>query len=263
MGGLCFQKKAVDHRDGDGVHQVQIDAHSQFREKVHRLFATDLLSPSKRLVGVFNLLLKLLASGLKQKMTRFPLIIDQDRDDLLNLFNQFLFRFSQRELIADLIKIAHGLGTFAEQPPNREVDLLKRAEDPVDLSGLHKRREMKHDADPKASSDIGRASSEVAPTIMKGEIKIRLQSIIKRVGCIPRFFHVATRFHDLQPKVILFVDHHTEPLTRIDDHRTRAFAIRQFTTNQLSLDQKLTIELIKVFDRDVERVFKFVEGSNV
>ena len=75
---------------------------------------------------------------------------------------------AQRDLVADLVEIAHRLRAFAVQPANGQADLLQTAEDLFDLPGDHQGRQMQHDADAHPGADVGRAGGQIAELIVEG-----------------------------------------------------------------------------------------------
>ncbi len=60
--------------------------------------------------------------------------------------------------------------------------------------------------------------------------------------------------HDLDPKVILLVDHHAVLLTGIDGDRSGPIGIGNLTADQLAFDQELPINLGQLFDVDITDV---------
>ncbi len=75
---------------------------------------------------------------------------------------------AERDLVADLVEIALGLGAFAVEAADGEVDFLQAAEDFVDLPGDHQGRQVEHHADAKTGADIGGAGREVAEAVVVG-----------------------------------------------------------------------------------------------
>ncbi len=165
--------------------------------------------------------------------------------------------FSERPsglLVGDLIKIAHRLRAFAVQAANRETNFLQAAEDFVDLPREDERRQVHQYAHSHAGADIGRAGGEVAEAGMERVIdlfgiKSSMRSICSHAPCTsrPLCMHWMRRWSS-------FVDHQADALVWIDHDAACALRLGMFATDELALDQKLTVEAIEVADIDVKQL---------
>ncbi len=91
----------------------------------HGFFAGDLLGALQGPKRAADLVKQVMLVFGYQKVAGLSFVVDQNRDDVTNLFQEFLFAFSQRNLVADLEKVAHRLRAFAVQPADNQVDALQ------------------------------------------------------------------------------------------------------------------------------------------
>ncbi len=60
----------------------------------------------------------------------------------MTVVDQFQFTASQRDLVADLVKVPHKLRAFAIQATHGDIDFLQAAKDFFDLASDDQRRQM-------------------------------------------------------------------------------------------------------------------------
>ena len=63
-----------------------------------------------------------------QFVSNFSFVLDDVGDDVLESIDQLLFAFSQRDLVGDLVEVAHRLAAFTVEASNGEVDFLQRVD---------------------------------------------------------------------------------------------------------------------------------------
>lgn len=206
------------------------------------------------------MIVQIVAAFLDEKLTSFSLVLDQSRDDFADSFEDLFFALAEGHLIADLIQITHELGPFAEQSSHSHIDLGERAEHFIDLLGRDECREMEHHADAQAGPDIGGASGEVAQLFCEGVGKFALEDIVEIIHSLPCGLQVETALHDLQPKMVFFVDHDTESFLGVEDHCARSFGFAEFVADQLPFHQKLAIEITEFCNVDVFGLFSERKG---
>src|SRR5690606_24230314 len=130
-------------------------------KQVHRLFAADRLSAAEYSVSAAYAIIKILLAFTHEVLTRSPFVVDQHGHHIADLPQEFLFAAAERDLVADLVEVAHGLGTFAVKAPHRQADFLKTAEDLFDLTRDHQCGQVKHHAHPHPRAYVRRASGQV------------------------------------------------------------------------------------------------------
>ena len=91
VGRLCLNEQLIDGRYFDVANQTQIDTHPHARQQMHRFFAADGLSAAENAVGAADSIVQVLLAFADQVLASSPLVVDQDRDDVTDLSQQFLF----------------------------------------------------------------------------------------------------------------------------------------------------------------------------
>ena len=129
-------------------------------------------------------------------------------------------------LVGDLVEVAHRLAALAVQAADGQVDLVQRLEDLLDLLGQHQRRQVQHHADADAGADVRRAGGEVAELFAEGEADALLELVVDAVDLVPAFVERQPAAEDLDPQVVLLVDHQADGFLRADAHAARAVASR-------------------------------------
>ena len=168
----------------------------------------------------------------------------------------------KRDLVADLVKITHRLGTLAIKPTDCQADLVQAAKHLVDLPRHHQRGQVKHHADAHSGADVGRAGGQVSEGLVVSVGDLLFDQVVDPVDSIPGRFEVEPALHHLDPQVILFVDHQAEFLVAADGHRTRAAGLGQLAADQLPLDKELAVDRGKLFNIDVEQVVLIGKTGN-
>ncbi len=189
-----------------------------------------------------------------EEIAGFALVIDEHRHDVGNLFREFFFALAEGDLVADLVEIALGLRAFAVEAADGEVDFLQAAEDFVDLPGDHERWQMEHDAYSQTGADVGRAGGEIAEPVVVGVCNAGFDEVIELVDLLPGGPKIETALEDLNPQVVLFVNHHAHLLALIDEHRPSAFGVGMLAADELPFDQELTIDGFQRADIDVDQL---------
>jgi len=167
VGRLSVNEEFVDGRDLDVEDQAQVHPHSHFAKVVHSFFAADFLGSTEDAECSAHVVMQVLAAFVDQKLTSLALVIDESRYNLSDLGYQGNLGLTKRGLVADLIEVTHELRTFAEQAADCYVNLVESAKDLIDLFGGDQRRQMQHNANAQARSNIGWASGQVTETFVK------------------------------------------------------------------------------------------------
>ncbi len=223
VGGLSLHEEFIDGGNRYCLEQPHVYSHANLAQVMHGLFAADLFGRTKNAQGSTDMIVQIVPAFLDEKFTSFSFVFDQSRDDFADSFENLLFALAESHLVADLIQVTHELGTFAEQSTHGHIDFGERAEHFIDLLGRDQCRQMEHHADAQAGTYIGGASGQVAQLFCECVGQFALERIVEIVHSLPCGLQVETALHDLQPKVILFVDHDTEAFLGVEDHRTRPF----------------------------------------
>ena len=80
--------------------------------------------------------------------------------------------------------------------------------------------------------------------------------VVNGVGLLPGCVEIEPAIHNLNAEVIFFVDHQAEFFFGMDRDRPSAVTVGVLTTNQLSFDKKLTIDLRQQFQIDVADILQ-------
>ena len=161
MSGLCVNKQFVQGWDLDVSNQAEIDSHPDLAQVMHGLFAAYLLCRAQNAQRSTDVVMQVLFAFLNEKLAGAAFVFDQPRNDFLYFAHQCNFVPAQSRLIAHLVKVSHELGAFTKEATHRHIDLVQRTKNFVYLLSSHQGGQMKHDADSKPRSNIGRACSEV------------------------------------------------------------------------------------------------------
>ena len=78
--------------------------------------------------------------------------------------------------------------------------------------------------------------------------------VVQLVDLFPRGAEIEAAFENLDPQVVLFVDHHAHLLALIDDDGPGAFGIGVLAADELPLDQELPIDGFQCADIDVDQL---------
>ena len=146
------------------------------------------------------------------------------------------------------------LRAFAVQAADGEVDLLQAAEDLVDLPRDDQGRQVQHHAHAHAGADVRRAGGQVAEAVAEGVGDAGFDQVVELVDLLPGGAEVEPALHDLDPQVILFVDHHADLLARVDGHAAGALGLGMLAADELPLDQELAVDRFQRADVDVDQL---------
>ena len=72
--------------------------------------------------------------------------------------------------------------------------------------------------------------------------------------CSQAAAEVEAALEDLDPQVILFVDHHADLLARIDDDAAGALGVGMLAADELPLDEELPVDGFQRADVDVDQL---------
>ena len=108
--------------------------------------------------------------------------------DVADLLDQLRFAPAERDLVADLVEVAHRLRAFAVQAADGQADLLQAAEDLVDLPRDHQRRQVQHHAHAHAGADVGGAGGQIAELVVEGVGDLVLDQVVDAVDLLPGGF---------------------------------------------------------------------------
>src|SRR5262245_5151366 len=100
---------------------------------MQRLFARDGLGRAQYAIGSTHAIVQVLAAFFDEKRPRLTLVIDDDRNHFADLLDQVELAAAERDLVADLVKVAHRLRAFAIEPADGKAHLLQAAKDLFDL----------------------------------------------------------------------------------------------------------------------------------
>ena len=125
------------------------------------------------------------------------LVVDDHRHDVADLLDQVLLAAAERDLVADLVEIAHRLRAFAVQAADGQADLLQAAEDLVDLPGDDQGGQVQHHAHAHAGADVGRAGGQVAEPLVEGVGHLLLDQVVDAVDLLPGALQVQPALHHL------------------------------------------------------------------
>ena len=179
-------------------------------------------------------------------------------DDRLDHFGQTIddvfFFFTERGLIRNLKKIAHGLGAFAVKATHREPDFADCLDDLVDQLAQDKPRQMQHRRSTHAGPDVGRASGQISKSRIEGEVEFAFKRRINLIDELKCLFQLKTRTNGLHPEMIFLVDHYAERLPPIHHHRAARALRGMLTTDQVALDQHLLVQRRQILQAFGKRV---------
>ena len=100
-----------------------------------------------------------------QRLAHVALELDDLGDVIPDRTQDVLFGLAQRDLIRDLVEVAHCLAPFAVESTNGQADFLQAAKHLVDLPRDHQRRQVQHHAHPHAGAHIRRTGRQIAELI--------------------------------------------------------------------------------------------------
>ena len=221
---------------------------------MHRLLGSDRLGGAEDAVGAAHAVVQVLVAFLDEELPRLALVVDNHRHDVAHLADQLGLGPPERDLVADLIEVAHRLRAFAVQAADRQTDLLQAAEDLVDLPGDDQRGQVQHHAHAHARAHVGRAGGEIAEPFVEGVGHLLLDQVVDAVDLFPDAAQVQAALHHLDPQVVLLVDHQAELLAAVDGHGAGALALGVLAADQVPLDEKLTIDLFQPRQVDVQQL---------
>ena len=76
---------------------------------MHRLLRADGLGGAEDAVGAAHAVVKVLVTLADEEVAGLALVVDDHRHDVADLLDQVLLAAAQRDLVADLVEIAHRL----------------------------------------------------------------------------------------------------------------------------------------------------------
>ena len=229
-----------------------MDAQANSREQFHGLFGGDHGRAAQGADCPGDAVVFGLASLLQQHRAGVALVLQNHRDHFADLDEQARLRLAERHLIADLVEVAAGPAAFSVQPADDEVDLLQGLENFLDLLGDTEGREVEHHAGAHAGADVRGASGEEAESVVEGVGQSGFEVVVDRVDLLPSFVERQPRAHDLDAKMILFVDHDADRLAGVEGHAARPFeGVGEFAADELPLDEEEPVERHEAHDAEV------------
>ena len=210
-------------------------------------------------VGPADLVVQVLVAFADQEIAGPPLVVDQHRHDVADLLDQVGLALAQRDLVADLVEIAHGLRALAVQAADGQADFLQAAEDLVDLPRDHQGRQVQHHAHAHAGAHVRGAGGQIAQLGMEGERHLVGDQRVDAVDLLPGVLQIEPAVHHLDPQVVFLVDHQADLLAAVDGHAAGPFALGVLAADQLPLDQELAVDALELVDVDVLQLARLLD----
>ena len=262
MGRLDMQKEIVDFVNGNIALELHVPAEPCARKKPHRLFGSDTPGARKDAQRPITAVQKRFATVLQKKITCPALILNHAGNNIAEPLHQIVLRNTERRLVADLVKITERPRPFPVNPPDRQIDLLDPAKDPLHFPGFENRRQMQHDADANTGSEIRRAGGQIAEPLVKGERQLMFQRIVEPIDPIPNRRKTEPGGHRLNPQMVLLVDHDAEILVAVDQNGPRLIVLDKFTADQLAFEEILPIRRLQLVHFEKEKRIRIEDFIN-
>ena len=146
MRRLRVNEQFVHRRHFNAGNKSQVDPHPHARKQVHGLFGCNCLGVLQDAERAGDLIVEALPVFLDERPADAAFVSNDVRDDVLDILDDLLLSLAQRDLVRNLVKVAHCLAAFAVQPPDGQVDFVKRLEDFLDFLGEDECGQVEHDA---------------------------------------------------------------------------------------------------------------------
>ena len=179
-------------------------------------------------------------------------VLDDFGDDgLFELRDDLRLRDAERYLVGELIKVAGGLGSLAEEPSDGKAHIPCGVEEFFDLAGHLQGGQVKHHRDSYSCADVGRAGSEVSEARAEGIIDLLLYHIVDLVYLLGALGELAAGLEDLDSQVVFLVNHSGKELPLCHYDASRAFAEGVVSADEMSLDEEVFAQGGRFIDADV------------
>ena len=123
--------------------------------------------------------------GLEQLLAGVELLVDDRREDAVQVLDDALLALAERGLVGDLEDAAAGVGALAEQAAHGHAELVDGADDLFHLAGDDERRQVHHGRGADAGAEVGRARGQVAELRRERVVHVLLEVGIELVDRRP------------------------------------------------------------------------------
>jgi hypothetical protein len=128
--------------------------------------------------------------------------------------------------------------------------------DVFDLTPEAQGGQVQHDRDADAGADVCGAGGQVAEAIRKAEVDGRLDLIVEPIGGGVRVGELQAGADALEAEVVFLVDHDRGGFAGVKDQAAATGAVGVLLADEVPLDQEGTVEVVQVFDLDVDLVLE-------
>src|SRR5439155_24703445 len=132
------------------------------RQPIKRFLRWHGIPVSQNAVGTTDLVEERARFSLEQSLACVVFLINDSLDHLGQTIDDVFLLFTERGLIRNLKKIAHGLGALAVKAAHREADFADCLNDLVDQLAQYKPRQMQHGRSTHAGPDVRRTGGQVS-----------------------------------------------------------------------------------------------------
>src|SRR4030095_1271065 len=129
MRRLCLDEQFVDLQPLMFWECTEVHSKLDNRQEVERFLGWHGMRVSENAIGTTDLVAKRARFSLEQSLARVVFLINDRLDDFGQTIDDIFFFFTERGLIGNLKKIAHGLGPFAVKAAHGEADFADRLDD--------------------------------------------------------------------------------------------------------------------------------------
>jgi hypothetical protein len=173
------------------------------------------------------------------------LVRDDSREhDIVELGEQILLGAPERDLVAHLVEVAERAAALAVEAAHRHVDLLRDVGGAVDVLGPDQPGQVEHDRQAQPRAGVGGARGQEAELLGEGDRHPLDQRVVELLRAAEGAVELEAGLEHLHAQVVLLVEHDRDRLLGVDRDAARAAARRQFTADQVALDQHRELEFV-------------------
>ena len=237
-----LKHELIDRFDRNVADQSKIDSKSNRGKTLKRWLRFHFAAVPNHSEALRDTVFQAFTIFREKEFASFFFVSDDGADHILNLLNEFLFRYSEGHLIADLVEIAPSLRAFSIETTDGKRDFLEAVMDFRELSGESQCRKVKHYAHAHSGSDVGWTCRQVSQLPIPGVDCVFLNLIIQLIDFTPDLRKAKTAFDALHSEMILFNEHQAELSVRGNHGTSQSFRVCQFPADQVALDKEFTVQ---------------------
>lgn len=222
---------------------MHIDSETQMAEEKQGFLRAYQMGVLQKGHGTRDLVVENVCVLGEEAISRDFLVLDYFRDYLaVESGDDLGLRETKRDLIRELVKVARSLGTLTEETPDSQVHVSGGIEEFFYLPRHLQGRQMQHNGDPYPGAQICRTGRKVPVARTECIVDFVLYHIVDIIYLADTLGQLTAGRQDLDPQVVLFVDHRREEFPFGDNDTSWPPAESVVSADKMSLYEKMSVQ---------------------